>query len=137
MNEQDQIGLVKQVYSYFQSGDIESMLKMMSDDIEWGLPTIENVPFSGPRRGKEPVREFFRMLASEQDVLEFKPKEFIAQGEKVVSLGHYEWKTREGGHQYGSDWAHVFTIRNGKFVAFHEYTDTAAAAKAYKKGVMA
>mgnify|MGYP003297239012 CR=1 FL=1 len=137
MNEQDQLEIVKKAYSNFKSGDIESLLNQMSEDIDWELPKIENVPFSGKRRGKEAVREFFRTLASEQDALEFNPMEFIVQGDKVVTLGNYVWKTREGGHQYGGEWAHVFIVRNGKIASFHEYMDTAAAANAFKKGVMA
>ena len=137
MKDQDQLALVKQAYSLFQKNDIESLLKLMSDDIEWDLPKVENVPFSGRRRGIEQVSEFFRILASEQDILEFNPREYIAQGDKVVCLGNYTWKTKEGSHQYGSEWAHVFEVRNGKVTAFHEYMDTAALASVYKKGVMA
>lgn len=137
MKDQDSLALVKQAYSLFQNNEIEPLLRLMSDDIEWDFPQVENVPFSGKRRGIEQVREFFRILASEQDVLEFNPREYIAQGEKVVCLGNYKWKTKEGSHEYGSDWAHVFEVRNGKVAAFHEYMDTAAAANAYKKGVLA
>lgn len=137
MKDQDPLALVKHGYSLFQNNDIESLLKLMSDDIDWNIPTIENVPFSGRRHGNEQVREFFQILAAEQDVIEFSPREFIAQGDRVVCLGHFEWKTKEGSHQYGGDWAHVFEVRDGKIVAFQEYMDTAAAANAFKKGVMA
>jgi ketosteroid isomerase-like protein len=137
MNDQEQIELVKKAYSLFKSGDIESLLNLMSEDINWVFPDIENVPFSGKRHGKQAVREFFKTLASEQDVIEFNPIDFFARGDKVVCLGHYEWKTREGGQRYGSDWAHVFTIRDGKVNSFQEYADSAAAAKAFKHRIMA
>lgn len=137
MKDQDQLALVKQAYSLFQNNEIESLLKLMSNDIEWDLPKVENVPFSGKRRGIEQVREFFNILASEQDVLEFNPREYLAQGDRVVCLGNYAWKTKESGQQYGSEWAHIFDVRNGKITAFREYMDTAAEAKAYKKRVMA
>ena len=133
MNEQSQIELVKQGYDHFKNGDIESLLNLMSDDIQWESPKVDNVPFSGKHQGKQMVREFFQQLASEQDAIEFMPMEFIAQGDKVVCLGRDEWKTKDG-HGFGGDWAHVFTVRDGKVVAVHEYLDTAAAAAAYSRG---
>jgi ketosteroid isomerase-like protein len=39
--------------------------------------------------------------------------------------------------EFGSDFAHVFTIRDGKVVAFKEYFDSAAAATAYRKAMSA
>ena len=136
MNDQNNQELVQQAYSNFKSGNIESLLGLMSDDISWELPKIENVPFSGTRKGKEAVREFFAILASEQDVVEFNPMKFIAQGDQVVCLGNYKWRTHDR-QEWQGEWAQIFTIRNGKVVSFHEYTDTAAAAAVYKKRMMA
>jgi ketosteroid isomerase-like protein len=132
MNDQNQLHLVQQVYSNFKNGDIDALLPQMSEDIEWELPQIENVPFSGKRRGKEMVRDFFTTLMTGQEPLEFNPKEFIAQNDKVVALGHYEWKTSDG-HQFGGDFAHVFTVRDGLVTRFQEYMDTESVAAAYRK----
>lgn len=136
MNDQNQLHLVQQVYSNFKIGDIDALLPQMSENIEWELPQIENVPFSGKRRGKEMVRDFFTTLLSGQDPLEFNPMEFIAQGDKVVTLGHYEWKTKDG-HQFGSEFAHVFTVRDGLVTRFQEYMDTESVAAAYRKSAIA
>ena len=136
MNEHHQLGVVQHAYSYFKHGDIQGMLSLMSDDIIWELPEIENTAFSGKRRGKEAVEEFFGTLASEQDVVQFTPMEFITQGDKVVVLGHEEWKTKTGGHQFKTDWVHVFTVRNGRITAFREFLDTATVAAAHKKAII-
>ena len=137
MHEHQQLGIVQQAYSHFKHGDIQSLLSLVSGDIEWELPEIENVPFSGKRRGKSEVQEFFSTLAASQDAVQFIPMEFITQGDKVVVLGHEEWKTKEGGHQFKTDWVHVFTIRNGRITCFKEYMDTAAIAAAHKKKSLA
>jgi ketosteroid isomerase-like protein len=39
--------------------------------------------------------------------------------------------------EFSSDFCHVFTIRDGKIVDFHEYMDTAAATNAYRKAMSA
>jgi ketosteroid isomerase-like protein len=137
MSEQENIKLAEQAYANFKAGDIESLLSLFSDDIQWQLPDIDNVPFAGRRRGRSEVAGFFTTLADAQDGLEFEPAEFIAQGDKVVSLGRYRWRAKASGREYGAEWAHVFTVRGGKIVGFHEYTDTAAVASAFQKALTA
>ena len=132
MSEHESRQLVEQAYASFKAGDIQTLMQSMSQDITWQLPEVENVPFSGKRQGRGAVGEFFSMLASLQDARSFEPREFIAQGDKVVALGHYVWQVKANGRTYESDFAHVFTIRGGQIAAFHEYTDSAAAAKAFR-----
>ena len=132
MSEQENIQLVQQAYQNFKTGDISALLNSLTEDITWQLPEIEGVDFSGRRQGREKVGEFFSSLAQNQETLQFEPREFIAQGDKVVSLGQYTWRIKSNGREYGGDWAHVFTIRDGKIAGFHEYMDTAAAAEAFR-----
>ena len=134
MSEQNK-QLVRQAYDSFKSADIEALLGLLSDEVEWQLPETENVPFSGKRSGREAVGQFFKSLAESQDVLEFEPQELIAEGDKVVSLGQYRWRVKTTGREYGGDWVHVFTVRDGKIAGFQEYMDTAAASSAYQKAL--
>jgi ketosteroid isomerase-like protein len=85
-----------------------------------------------PQQGRGAVGEFFSTLASLQDARSFEEREFIAQGDKVVVLGHYVWQVKANGRTIEGDFAHVFTVRGGQIVAFHEYMDSAAVAKAYR-----
>jgi len=89
MNEQQNTQVVRQAYACFQAGDIPGLLDLCAEDIEWELDKTEEVPFSGARRGKDAVMEFFSTLDQSQHPLQFEPREFIAQGDKVVALGHY------------------------------------------------
>jgi ketosteroid isomerase-like protein len=127
--------LVRQAYENFKGADIQALLGLLADDVEWQLPDTENVPFAGKRRGLEQVAQFFQTLADSQDVLQFDPQELIAEGEKVVALGQYRWRAKATGREYGGDWAHVFTVRDGKITGFHEFMDTAAASAAYQKAL--
>ena len=81
---------------------------------------------------RQQVADFFSKLAEMQDVERFEPQEFVAQGDVVVALGHYKWRVKSTSRSFESDWAHVFTIRNGKVVKFHEYYDTNAGVEAYR-----
>jgi ketosteroid isomerase-like protein len=129
--------VVEQAYNNFKTGNIEGLLNLMSDDIIWTLPEMEGVPFAGKRTGRAGVGEFFAILGSSQDTLAFEPREMIAEGDQVVSLGSYTWRVKANNREFGGDFAHVFTIRDGKIVAFHEYMDTAACTNAHQKAMSA
>jgi uncharacterized protein len=133
MNEQENTKVVQQAYDYFKSGNIEGVLSLMSNDVDWRLPNIENMPHAGTRKGLEQVTEFFSTLAEAQDAKQFDPNEFIAQGDRVVALGHYIWKVKANNREYESDFVHVFTVRDGKITGFDEYFDTTPATMAYQK----
>lgn len=132
MDERENVELVRNAYQTFLRGDINALMEMCADDIEWELDSNEAVPFTGVRRGKEGVSEFFRLLGENQHPLQFEPREFIAQGDKVVALGHYAWAVKPTDKNYESDFAEVFTIRDGKIARFREFMNTRLAGAAYQ-----
>ena len=137
MSELENISVARQGYENFKTGSISSLLDQMADHVVWQLPDIEGVPLAGSRSGRTGVAEFFSTLARDQEAIEFDPREFIAQGDKVISLGHYKWRVKKTGREFESDFVHIFTIRDGKIVGFREHFDTAAAAAAYQKTMSA
>ena len=137
MSEQENTATAQRAYDNFKTGNIPALIDQMSADATWQLPEIAGVALAGTRTGRDGIREFFAIVARDQEVIEFAPREFVAQGDKVVSLGHYKWLVKETGREFESDFVHVFTIRDGKIVAFREHFDTAAAAAAYQKAMSA
>lgn len=134
MSEQENTGLVQQAYGYFQRGDIPSVLDSLSEDVEWSSPPLEGVLVSGTWHGREQVGQFFQALGDTQEVRQFEPREFVAQGDRVVALGHYAWHVKSTGREWEGDFAHVFTVRDGKVTRFQEYSNTAAIADAFREG---
>jgi uncharacterized protein len=132
MSERENTELVLQAYQHFKGGDIQSLLGLLSEDVEWKLFEIEGVPFSGTRRGVERVGEFFAQVFDTEEPLHFEPRELVAQGDKVVALGDYAWRVKSTGREYESDFVHVFTVRDGKVARFQEFMDTAAVSAAYR-----
>ena len=47
MNEQTNTRLVQQAYQSVKAGDFQSFLNALAEDVQWQLPEMENVPFSG------------------------------------------------------------------------------------------
>ncbi|HEY7054981.1 MAG TPA: nuclear transport factor 2 family protein [Vicinamibacterales bacterium] len=125
--EADNTRVVQAAYAAFGRGDIPTLLGYMTDDIQWRpvLGTARHVPFSGERRGKASVAEFFKIVGESEDFEQFEPREFVAQGNTVVALGHYRAVTKATGKRFDADFAMVFTLRDGKVASFREFTDSA------------
>ena len=133
MSPQEHVQLVQKAYADFKQGNVGAILEALTEDVDWFIPgPTEAIPFVGRRIGPRQVGEFFADLAESQTAQQFEPREFISQGDKVVVLGHQQWTVKSTGRSYGDDWAHVFTIRNGKIAQFREYHDTHAEAAAHK-----
>jgi uncharacterized protein len=132
MSERENTELVQHAYQHFKDGDIQGLLGLLSEDVEWKLFEMEGVPFSGTRRGDERVGEFFSQVFDTEEPLHFEPRELVAQGDKVVALGDYAWRVKSTGREYESDFVHVFTVRDGTVARFQEFMDTAAVSAAYR-----
>ena len=138
MQEQDNTKVVQEAYAAFGRGDVQGILDRVDDGVVWmGVYGADSrVPTSGERRGKAAIAEFFKQVAEHVKFSTFEPKEFVATGDKVVALGHYTASTPVGG-SFDSDFAMVFTLKNGKVVRFQEFCNSAAVNAAYKIGASA
>ncbi|HEX8853317.1 MAG TPA: nuclear transport factor 2 family protein [Pyrinomonadaceae bacterium] len=133
MAEQENVEKVQAAYAAFQRGDIEGLLGLMTDDILWETPGASDaIPYAGRKRGHAEVKQFFSTLAQSEEITSFEPREFIAQGDKVVVLGSYRGRVRASNRPYDIEWLQVFTLRDGKVAGFREYLDTAALADAHR-----
>jgi ketosteroid isomerase-like protein len=132
MNEQENSALVQQGYKFFSQGDIPGVLKLMSPDVAWVLNKVENVPFTGTFKGVEGVAQFFTALSGAMDLLKYEPREFIAQGNKVVVLGESRYRVKGQKDEFDERWVDVLTVENGKITRYEQYGNTAQLERAFK-----
>jgi ketosteroid isomerase-like protein len=132
MSTQENIALVRRFYDAYMKGQKDLLLSYMADDIDWDIPEMDGLAFSGRRLGREEVARFFGMVAQVQALRSFEPQEFFGDGDRVVVLGHHEWTVKSNGAPFGSDWVHVFTIRNGQIAAFRQSMDTLRVVQAHR-----
>ena len=132
MEEARNTKVVQEAYAAFSRSDIQTLLSKCADDIVWTAVygSGSHVPTAGERRGKAAVAEFFKQVAENINFSRFEPKEFIATGDKVVALGHYT-ATTPMKKSFDSDFAMVFTLRNGQVTRFQEFCNSAAINAAY------
>jgi uncharacterized protein len=121
--------LMRRLYDAYNRGDFDTILAAMTDDIEWYVPGA--APFAGHRRGRDEVRQFFEDSRRLVHIDEFDADEILSDGDKVVVLGRQRATVPETGRHFETEWAHVYTIRNGKVAHARIYTDTHAIASAF------
>jgi uncharacterized protein len=128
MSEQEQnIEVVKKGYEAFMAGDIETLMSLLDDNIEWIQPGQSVV--SGTYHGKGELGDYISRLAEKSTTVN--PHRFLADGDTVVVLS----ETTSGGEK--SQDADVFTLRDGKIVGAHVYGDTAIMERVFGKKQLA
>jgi ketosteroid isomerase-like protein len=135
MSEQANAQAIQEAYAAFKRGEIQTILNSVSENVEWIAPGVE--PVAGTYHGRDGVATFFRKVNDLVEFANFEPREYVAQGERVVALGSYRAKVRANGRFYQADWAMAFTFAGGKIVRFQEFTDTGAIAAAFEAGAAA
>lgn len=132
MGKMNNLQVVEAIYKGFETGDREAILNSMSEDIVWLHPgKPEQIPFAGRFEGKAGVQRFFDTAFAVIDVLEQKIHSFEASGNKVIVIGYEHMRVKNTGKEYQSNWIHMYTVADGKAVAFEEFIDTAALVAAF------
>ena len=133
MNETTNTQTIQRAYDCFGQGNVAGILAELTSDVIWHVAPVNEVPYTGTRNGQAGAADFFATMAECEDTLQFEPREFIAQGDKVAVVGHYAGRVKTTGREYETYFVHVFVMREGKIARFDEYTDTAAIASAFVK----
>lgn len=131
MNESANIATIQRLYADFGRGDIPALLAALDPEVDWINAGPSTIVYAGTRHGLAQVREFFTTLDASIAVQTFEPREFIAQGDRVVALGRWTGRVKATGREYASDWAMAWTVVNGRVTAFQSYEDTHAIATAF------
>ncbi|MBV8928519.1 MAG: nuclear transport factor 2 family protein [Mycobacteriaceae bacterium] len=123
MSEQTErnIDVIKKGYEAFAAGDLEGVMNLFDDNVEWTQPGESTI--SGTYHGKGEVVGYLTRLAEKSTTVT--PVRFLADGDTVVVLSQISI-----GDERGED-ADVFTLRDGKTIRAQIYTDTALMERMY------
>lgn len=119
--QQDNIEVIKKGYDAFISGDVETVMALFDDNIEWVQPG--NSTISGTYHGKGEVGRYMQLLGAKSPTI--KVRRLLADGDTVVALTEVS---------VGEDRAHdadIFTVKAGKTTRVEVHTDTAMMERVY------
>ena len=134
LDEKTNLDVVRETYEAVGRGDIPALLDLLTDDVEWTLQGPTEIPFAGTRRGREGSAEFFSLVGENLEFQQFEPRKFVVQGDTVAVLGYERSLIKPTGRTLEQEWAHLYTLRDGKIAEFRAFEDTAALVVAFDAG---
>ena len=133
MSEHQNADAVRSLYAAFGRGDLEGILAALDPQVVWRTPGAPDLPTGGLRHGVSAVRDFFGLLLNTFDIQDFRPTDFLSQGDKVVVLGTSREGPKGSGRLVDFRWVHVFTLKDRKIVEFEEPADVSALVAEFRR----
>ncbi|TLP80245.1 nuclear transport factor 2 family protein [Maribacter sp. ACAM166] len=126
---------VNNVYNAFEKGDIPTVLGLLNKKVIWneaeGNALADGNPYIGPEAVLNGV---FARLGEEHEFFNLKDIELHnMHNDKVLATLRYDGKRKNNGALFNAQAAHLWTLQDGKVVAFQQYVDTKQLADAANK----
>ena len=128
MSIEKNIQTVKDFFAALGRGDRAALLALADDDIEWIIPG-QDWPLAGTRHGHAGLTDLLE-TASRSLETSTEPREFVAQGDRVLVVGFARGRIKATGKTFEDDWIFAITVRDGRLNSIREYIDTQALARA-------
>lgn len=119
------IDIVRAGYGDFLSGNIPGVIERFADEFDFTVAGAPEVPYARTYRNPADLMTFFQQLNETITMSVFEPREYFANGDRVLALGHYEGKVNRNDAPFAADWVMAWTLRDGKIVSMQEISDPA------------
>ena len=128
MSTRENVQIVKDFFAAMGGSDRQGLLALAAEDIEWIIPG-EDWPLAGTHRGHAGLADLLK-TASESIETSTEPREFVAQGDRVLVAGFAKGTIKATNKTFEDDWIFAITVQDGKLTNIREYVDTQALARA-------
>lgn len=125
------IDLIRAGYADFQNQNIAGVISRFADEFAVDIVGAPEVPYAGTYRNPAELAGFFQELAAQVTISKFEPREYFADGDRVVAIGRYGGSVNRSGHAFETDFAMIWTVRDGKIVGMQELTDPSELKKGF------
>ncbi len=128
------VAAVDGLYQAFVKGDVPAVLAFMDANIVWneaeGFPYADRNPYIGP---DAVVNGVFARIGAEWEYFNLTNIQLHEMSNNMVlATLRYKGKHKTTGKMIDSQTAHLWTLKDGKIVAFQQFTDTKQAVEAVK-----
>ena len=123
------VQLIQDLYAAFGRGDVPCILDACSDDVVWTQVGPQGMDYAGTFKGKEGVGRWFGMVAANDVIREFEPREFFGGDDHCTVIGWERTADAKTGKEFTSDWLHNFQVKHGKITRWIGAFDSDARAR--------
>jgi uncharacterized protein len=138
MDDTDALALVDALYRAFEDRDHQTLLELLDEEVRW-QQAARWVPGAGSASlgRQEALDRVIAPLEDDWDGFTEDVEELIPADGTVIATGVYRGTYRATGRSLRAEFCHLWRIRDGRVVAFRQFTDTAAFAEAMTPGLEA
>ena len=131
----DNASIIDNLYKAFASGDMPAVLGAMDANIVWneaeGNAYADGNPYIGP---DAVLKGVFTRVGEEHEYFNLANIELHdMSNNQVLATLRYQGKLKKNGATFDAQVAHLWTLKDGKVVAFQQYVDTKKLADATNK----
>ena len=119
------IDATKASYAAVPAGDLDTALAHLDPDVHITYYGTEKIPCAGDYRGIDGAMTFFGKVGQAIEIIEMEAWKFIAQGGDLATWGRQRFRRLATGDEWESEFAHIITLRNGRWLHFRDFMNSA------------
>src|SRR5258707_4892678 len=111
MSIEENVQIVKDFFAAMGGGNKQDLLALVAEDFEWIIPG-EDWPLAGTHRGHAGLTSLLQKV-SETVETSTEPREFVAQGDRVLVVGFATARIKATNRTFEDHWVFASTVREG------------------------
>lgn len=127
MTTDQNIQVLDALYKGFSTGDMPTVLGLMSSKIEWNEAESNSLADGNPYIGPDAILEgVFARLGANHEYFSLQDVKIHGMNDNMVlATLRYDAKVKETGKTYNAQVAHLWKLNDeGKIITFQQYADT-------------
>jgi ketosteroid isomerase-like protein len=131
--ESRNIAATKAIYAAVPAGDLDAALVHLDPEIRITYYGTDEIPYAGDHQGIAAAVDFFTIVGSTIEIIEMETWKFIADGDDLATWGRQRFRRLTTGYEWESEYAHVITLRDGRWLHFRDFMNSALTHDAFTR----
>lgn len=125
------IAATQAVYTAVPAGDLDTALAYLDPEVRITYYGTSQIPYAGDYRGIDQAMTFFTRVGASIEIVEMQAWKFIAHGDDLATWGGQRFRRLATGYEWESEFAHVITLRQGRWLHFRDFMNSALTLQAF------
>jgi uncharacterized protein len=126
MGAKDNLATVEAIYEAFGTGDVETILEAVADDVDWAVDAEPVGPWYGQGTGKDGVASFFADIATATDVQDFAVEGMGASDDEVFAFLRFAVRMKATGREAAFHLHHYFRFGGDGKIEYYRGSEDSA-----------
>lgn len=133
VSETRNIAATKAIYAAIPAGDLQTALDLLDPQVRITYYGVEAIPYAGDYHGIDDAVRFFTTVGQTIAITEMEAWKFIAQGDDLAAWGRQRFRLLSTGYEWESEFAHIITLREGRWLHFRDFMNSALTLQAFTR----